>query len=101
MSPAAAVVQLLDLLDHCLLADVVVLLAAPALARILISKPEVSVDTLERSEALGTLAQAIKRQARAAQDQHGTSEAQARTSTFEPVQEESMLDIVLHAAIGN
>lgn len=60
-------VQLLDLLDYCLLENEVVLLAAPALARILISKPEVSVDTLERSAALSLLAAAIKGQSRAAE----------------------------------
>ena len=65
-------VQLLDLLDHCLAEDDVILLAAPALARILISKPEVSVETLERSEALGSLACAIKGQARAAEEVRGS-----------------------------
>ena len=62
----ADAVQLLDLIDHNLLDDDIILLAAPALARVLSSKPEVSVDVLQRCEALGSLAAALKGQAHAA-----------------------------------
>ena len=56
--------QLLDLLDACTLDDSIVRLAAPALVRILGTCPEATVQTLDRSEALGTLAQAIRVQQR-------------------------------------
>ncbi|KAK9806574.1 hypothetical protein WJX73_003713 [Symbiochloris irregularis] len=58
--------KLLDLIDHHLLDDDIILLAAPALARVLSTKPEVSVDVLQRCEALGSLAAALKGQAHAA-----------------------------------
>ena len=56
--------QLLDLLDLSTLDDSIVLLAAPALVRILGTCPEATVQTLDRSEALGSLAQAIRVQQR-------------------------------------
>ena len=56
--------QLLDLLDLCTLDDAIVLLAAPALVRILGTCPEATVQTLDQAEALGSLAQAIRVQQR-------------------------------------
>ena len=63
VSPAC--MQLLELLDRWVLEAEVVLVAAPALGRVLSARKELTLMTLERLDVLGNLARGIKRQQQA------------------------------------
>ena len=78
--------QLLELLDQWVLEAEVVLVAAPALGRVLSARKELTLMTLERLDVLGNLARGIKRQ------QQAEEAAQVRHSCYlQPRQADSNL----------